>query len=70
LTLATTAKSEAVRLNAWTTIARVMGLTKETVDALQGVNIVIKTGGGAPVKVGIMASSAPKTPPGPVSVIK
>lgn len=42
LKLATTAKSEMVRLSAWQTIAKCLGLQKETVDIQHGISIIIQ----------------------------
>ena len=42
LKLATTAKSEMVRLNAWALAAKCLGLQKEVVEGVQGIQIIIK----------------------------
>lgn len=42
LKLATTAKSEATRLNAWIAIGKILGLTQDVVAANLGISIVIK----------------------------
>ena len=42
LALATTAKSEMVRLNAWTAIGKILGLTQDVVAVNQGIQIIIK----------------------------
>jgi hypothetical protein len=52
LKLATTARSEMVRLNAWATIAKCMGLQRETVDTATGISIVINTGQQAATEPG------------------
>jgi hypothetical protein len=59
LNLATTAKSEQVRLNAWTVIAKCLGLTKEIVEGVQGVRIVINAANGESLKVGVCAPAIP-----------
>jgi|WetSurMetagenome_2_1015567.scaffolds.fasta_scaffold174819_1 hypothetical protein len=46
LTLAQTAKSEMVRLNAWTALAKCLGLTKEVVEGVEGIQIVINSSRG------------------------
>lgn len=51
LNLAQKAKSEMVRLNAWTMIAKCLGLTKEAVEQMQGIQIVIKGGDGQAIQV-------------------
>jgi hypothetical protein len=43
LKLATTAKSEMVRLNAWATIAKCLGLAKEVTESVEGIQIIINT---------------------------
>lgn len=48
LKLATTAKSEMVRLNAWTVIAKCLGLQKEVVDVQTGISIIIQQPQPAP----------------------
>jgi hypothetical protein len=44
LTLAQEARSEMVRLNAWTALAKCLGLTKEVLDAAEGIQIIINQG--------------------------
>jgi hypothetical protein len=44
LTLAQTAKSEMVRLNAWASLAKVLGLTKEVLEQAEGIQIIINPG--------------------------
>jgi hypothetical protein len=61
LKLATTARSEQVRLNAWTVIAKCLGLQKDTIDIATGISIVINVarqaetepgpGGGRPALI-------------------
>jgi hypothetical protein len=52
LSLAKTAKSEMVRLNAWATIAKCLGLQKDTIDIATGISIVVNTGTPAPTGLG------------------
>jgi hypothetical protein len=76
LKLATTAKSEMVRLNAWATIAKCLGLQKEQVDAVTGISIVINTGQPAPTGPGpdggrpALIHQEPKLVPRAISIIK
>ena len=44
LTLAQTAKSEMVRLNAWASLAKILGLTKEVLEQAEGIQIIINQG--------------------------
>jgi hypothetical protein len=46
LNLAQNAKSEMVRLNAWATLAKCLGLTKEVVEGVEGIQIVINSSKG------------------------
>lgn len=69
--LATTAKSEMVQLNAWATLAKCLGLTKEVVDGVEGIQIVInssrgldKPGQHRPAQVHNDQPEAPAAPPG------
>ena len=65
LKLARTAKGEMVRLNAWSQLSKILGLTKEQLDGAGGVTIIFE-GAGAP---GATASlpGAPGAPPLPPS---
>jgi hypothetical protein len=75
LKLATTARSEMVRLNAWVTIAKCMGLQKEVLDVQTGINIIIRSrsqappepipGGGRPA---LIHQAEPKAQPKMVSI--
>jgi hypothetical protein len=77
LKLATTAKSEMVRLNAWATIAKCLGLTKEVVEGVEGIQIVINSSRGLapqpqpgqhrPAKVN---QDQPPALPAPLSITK
>jgi hypothetical protein len=62
LTLAQTAKSEMVRLNAWTALAKCLGLTKEVLEGVEGIQIVINSSRGLPSQ-GPPAQEAPKALP-------
>jgi hypothetical protein len=62
LTLAQTAKSEMVRLNAWTALAKCLGLTKEVLEGVEGIQIVINSSRSLPSQ-GPPAQEAPKTLP-------
>ena len=46
LHLAQNAKSEMVRLNAWTGLAKCLGLTKEVLEGVEGIQIVINSSRG------------------------
>jgi hypothetical protein len=74
LKLATTAKSEMVRLNAWQAIARCLGLQKEIMNGVEGVSIVINAPGRQALTVGVAAHpglSAPgDDPSGPLTITK
>jgi hypothetical protein len=52
LNLAQNAKSEMVQLNAWTDMAKCLGLTREVVEGLAGVKIVINSSRGLGDKPG------------------
>lgn len=72
LELAKNAKSEMVRLNAWALAAKCLGLQKEVVEGVQGIQIIIKgrdearkpvPGGGRPGMVNREHSAALPVPP-------
>jgi len=73
LKLATTAKSEMVRLNAWIAIGKILGLTQDVVAINQGIQIVIKgrgegpAGGGRPAHVN---QDQPRALPATLSITK
>lgn len=50
LSLAQNAKSEMVKLNAWTALAKCLGLTKEVLEGVEGIQIVINSSHSLPVK--------------------
>jgi hypothetical protein len=50
LHLAQNANSEMVRLNAWTALAKCLGLTKEVLEGVEGIQIVINSSRGLPGK--------------------
>jgi hypothetical protein len=50
LFLAQNAKSEMVRLNAWTGLAKCLGLTKEVLEGVEGIQIVINSSRGLPAQ--------------------
>jgi hypothetical protein len=59
LKLATTAKSEMVRLNAWLGLAKCLGLTKEVVEGVQGIKIIINAANGESLQVGVCTPASP-----------
>jgi hypothetical protein len=80
LDLARHAKSEMVRLNAWTALAKCLGLTKEVVEGVEGISIVINSSRGLspqpqpgqhlPAQVHNDHPEAPAAPPGPLQITK
>ena len=78
LHLAQNAKSEMVKLNAWTALAKCLGLTKEVVEGVEGIQIVINTRKGLgdkpgqhrPAQVNQDQPQAPAAPSGPLQITK
>ena len=71
LELATTSKSEMVRLNAWTAIGKILGLTQDVVAVNQGIQIVIKGRGEGPGRPAAQdRQEAPRVPPRTMAIIK
>ena len=62
LDLATNSKSEMVRLNAWTAIGKILGLTQDVVAVNQGIQIVIKGRGEGPAAVQVQREPAKMLP--------
>ena len=78
LHLAQNAKSEMVRLNAWTALAKCLGLNKEVVEGVEGIQIVInsscgledKPGQHRPAQVHGGQPEVPAAPSGPLQITK
>jgi hypothetical protein len=77
LHLAQNAKSEMVKLNAWTALAKCLGLTKEVVEGVEGIQIVInssrgleKPGQHRPAQVNNDQPEAPVAPPGTLQITR
>jgi hypothetical protein len=59
-----------VRLNAWTVIAKCLALTKEIVEGVQGVRIVINAANGESLKIGVAVPDREEGEEGPVAITK
>jgi hypothetical protein len=80
LHLAENAKSEMVRLNAWTALAKCLGLTKEALESVEGIQIVINSSRGLapqpqpgqhrPAQVHNGRPEAPAAPPGALQITR
>jgi len=71
LKLATTAKSEMVRLNSWIAIGKILGLTQDVVAVNQGIQIVIKGRGDDSGRPAVQVrQEASRVPPRTMAITK